>query len=177
MYEEMIFAGFGGQGVILAGKLMCLAAMREGKKVSHIPSYGPEMRGGTANCSVVVADSDIASPVVYKPSIAVVMNGPSLEKFEPRIKPGGLLIYNSSLINKKPARTDIEVVAVEANKISEAHGSSRSANMAVLGKLLSLRPDLASIDSLIAAMDDAVSARNKKLNDINVKVVKAGSAA
>jgi 2-oxoglutarate ferredoxin oxidoreductase subunit gamma len=173
MQEEMIIAGFGGQGVIMAGKLLCIAAMNEGKYVSHIPSYGAEMRGGTANCSVVISDKEIGSPTVPKPSIVIVMNTPSLTKFESKVQAGGLLIYNSSLIDRKPVRTDITVVDCKANDISESEGSTRAANMAVIGKLLALKPEISSLDSVIKALDVAVSVRNRKFNDANIKVLKA----
>lgn len=173
MHEKIIIAGFGGQGVIMAGKLLCIAAMNENKYVSHIPSYGAEMRGGTANCSVVISDTEIGSPTVPNPSIAVVMNKPSLTKFEPKVKPGGLLIYNSSLIDQKPKRTDITIVDLKANDISEAEGSTRAANMAAIGKLLALRPEIASLKSVIKALDVAISARNRKHNEINIKVLMA----
>ncbi len=173
MHERIIIAGFGGQGVIMAGKLLCIAAMNENKFVSHIPSYGAEMRGGTANCSVVISDKEIGSPTVPKPSIAIIMNTPSLNKFESKIMPGGLLIYNSSLIDRKPERTDITVVDLKANDISEAEGSTRAANMAAIGKLLAVKPEIASLDSVIKALDVAISARNRKHNDVNIKVMKA----
>ena len=177
MTENIILAGFGGQGVLLAGKLLCIAGMREGKFVSHIPSYGAEMRGGTANCQVIISDEEVASPVVFHPDIAIVLNTPSLLKFEPRVRPGGLLIYNSSLIDVKPSRTDITVVDIAANEIADREGASRSANMAAVGKLLALKPEISSMDSIIAALDEAVSARNKKFNPVNIKVLKAGFAA
>ncbi|MCK5154545.1 MAG: 2-oxoacid:acceptor oxidoreductase family protein [Spirochaetales bacterium] len=173
MHERIIIAGFGGQGVIMAGKLLCIAAMNEKKYVSHIPSYGAEMRGGTANCSVVISDKEIGSPTVPKPTIVVVMNTPSLTKFEPIVKPGGLLIYNSSLIDRKPERTDITVIDLKANDISEAEGSDRAANMAAIGKLIALKPEIASLDSVVKALDVAISARNRKHNDVNIKVLKA----
>jgi len=176
MTENIILAGFGGQGVLLAGKLLCIAGMREGKFVSHIPSYGAEMRGGTANCQVIISDEEVASPVVFHPDIAIVLNTPSLLKFEPRVRPGGLLIYNSSLIDVKPSRTDITVVDIAANEIADREGASRSANMAAVGKLLALKPEISSMDSIIAALDEAVSARNKKFNPVNIKVLKAGFA-
>ncbi len=176
MHEEIIVAGFGGQGVIMAGKLLCVAAMNENKYVSHIPSYGAEMRGGTANCSVVISDKEISSPTVPKPSIAIVMNAPSLAKFEPRVKPGGLLIYNSSLIDQKPKRTDITTVGIKANDISEAEGSLRAANMAAIGKLQALKPEIASLDSVIKALDVVISARNRKHNDTNIKVLKKANS-
>jgi 2-oxoglutarate ferredoxin oxidoreductase subunit gamma len=174
MREGIIFAGFGGQGILLAGKLVCIAAMLEGKNVSHIPSYGAEMRGGTANCTVVIADEIIASPIVSEPSIIVILNKPSLVKFEPRLKKGGLLLYNSSLIDEAPTRADVEVVAIKANDIAEEVGTYRSANMVVIGRLLKLKPELAQLESAIQALDKAVSARNKKLNEINEKALRAG---
>ncbi len=174
MTNEIIFAGFGGQGVLLAGKILCIAAMREGKYVSHIPSYGAEMRGGTANCSVVISDEDIASPVVERPDICIVLNTPSLLKFEPKIKKDGILIYNTSLINVKPKRDDINIMGIDANSISEKNGSSRAANMAVLGFLSALKPELSSVESLIVALDEAVSERNKKFNPINIAIMKEG---
>ncbi|HEY9593254.1 MAG TPA: 2-oxoacid:acceptor oxidoreductase family protein [Spirochaetia bacterium] len=177
MYEGIFFAGFGGQGVILAGKIVCLAAMGEGKHVSHIPSYGAEMRGGTANCSVVVSDEEIASPLIPQPSVCVVMNKPSLLKFQSIVRPGGLLLWNESLIDLKPERTDIEVLAVKANEIAEKAGSYKSANMAMLGALLKKRPQVASVDAVLAVLNEAVSARHRELNAINRKALSGGYEA
>lgn len=177
MTEKIIIAGFGGQGVLLAGKLLCIAAMREGKHVSHIPSYGAEMRGGTANCQVIISDEEIASPVVFAPTTVIALNAPSLYKFQEMVVKGGLLIYNSSLIEDAPERSDVEAVPVDANDISEAQGSNRSANMAAIGKLLSKRPEISSMESITAALEEAVSARNRKFNAVNEKVLKAGHAA
>ncbi len=174
MYQGIIIAGFGGQGIILAGKMICLAAMHEGKHVSHIPSYGAEMRGGTANCTVVVSDEEIASPLVPEPSICIVMNKPSLLKFEGRLQKGGLLIYNSTLIDLKPSRSDIEVVPVAANDLALKAGNIKAANMIVLGLLLKMKPEIAALDSVIRALDKAVSARNKALNTINKEALKLG---
>jgi len=176
MTEEIIFAGFGGQGVLLSGKLICIAAMREGKAVSHIPSYGAEMRGGTANCSVVVSDGEVASPVIPHPTICVVLNKPSLVRFEPAMKAGGLMIYNTSLIDTAPERGDIEAVPVNANDIASECGSLKAANMVALGLLIRCRPELASLDSVIGALDEAVSSRNKSLNVINKAAIEKGYA-
>jgi 2-oxoglutarate ferredoxin oxidoreductase subunit gamma len=174
VYEGIFFAGFGGQGIILAGKIVCLAAMSEGKHVSHIPSYGAEMRGGTANCSVVVSDEEIASPLVPNPGICIVMNKPSLLKFQSIVKPGGLLLWNESLIDITPDRTDIEIVAVQANGIAESAGSYKSANMAMLGALLKRRPEVASMKAVLGVMSDAVSARHRELNEVNRKALAGG---
>lgn len=174
MYEGIIFAGFGGQGVILSGKLLCIAAMNEGKHVSHIPSYGAEMRGGTANCSVIISDEEIGSPLVPNPTIAVVLNNPSLLKFEPRIVPGGLLIYNTSLIDLEPQRSDITILGIDANDMAQEAGSTRAANMIALGLLAKKKPEMTSVDALIQALDHAVSARNRELNVINTACLKKG---
>ncbi len=174
MYEGLFFAGFGGQGIILAGKIVCLAAMAEGKHVSHIPSYGAEMRGGTANCSVVVSDDEIASPLVPNPSVCIVMNKPSLLKFQSMVQPGGLLLWNESLIDLAPARADIEILAVKANEIAEAAGSYRAANMVMLGALLKRKKDIASLEAVINVLGVAVSARHRELNDVNRKALTGG---
>jgi 2-oxoglutarate ferredoxin oxidoreductase subunit gamma len=174
VYEGIFIAGFGGQGVILTGRLLCLAAMAEGRRVSHIPSYGAEMRGGTANCTVVVSDEEVASPLVPRPTVCIVLNTPSLLKFQASVRPGGLLIWNSSLIDVKPGRADIEVLAVRANEIAEAAGSYKAANMVVLGLLLKKRPGIASLETVSAALSEAVSARHRELNDVNRAALKKG---
>jgi 2-oxoglutarate ferredoxin oxidoreductase subunit gamma len=174
VYEGIFIAGFGGQGVILTGRLLCLAAMAEGRRVSHIPSYGAEMRGGTANCTVVISDEEIASPLVPSPTVCIVLNTPSLLKFQSTVRPGGLLIWNSSLIDATPGRTDVEAVEVRANEIAEAAGSYKAANMVVLGLLLKKRPGLASLAAVSAALSEAVSARHRELNDINRAALRKG---
>ncbi len=136
MNLEAIFAGFGGQGVMLMGQLLAYSGMYEGKNVSWFPSYGPEMRGGTANCSVVVTDGEVGSPVLSEPSVLVAMNRPSMERFEATLIPGGTLFYNSTLIEVQPKRTDIQVVAVPANAIASELGNSRVANMVMMGAIL-----------------------------------------
>jgi 2-oxoglutarate ferredoxin oxidoreductase subunit gamma len=174
MRQGIVFAGFGGQGIILSGLILCHAGIKEGRQVSHIPSYGAEMRGGTANCAVVVADSPIGSPLVPRPDICVVMNRPSLAKYEPLLAPGGLLLWNSSLIDGAPVRADIRSVAVPANRVAEEEGSARAANMVMLGVLAALKPELASLEALIYGLGEAVSARNKKLNEINISCLRKG---
>jgi len=174
MTTEIIFAGFGGQGVILAGKILALAGMSEGKYVSHIPSYGAEMRGGTANCSVIVSDDEIASPVIEKPDVVVALNKPSMTKFEPMLKSGGLLIYNSSLIDSKPSRKDIKTISLPANDIAEKCNNARGANMVVLGCLAKVIPSMVSgVKPFEYALDEAISARNKKFNPVNIATIKA----
>jgi 2-oxoglutarate ferredoxin oxidoreductase subunit gamma len=174
MTEEIIISGFGGQGVLLAGKLLCVAAMRQGKHVSHIPSYGAEMRGGTANCSVVISDEDIASPVIERPGVVIALNGPSVAKFEKRLRPGGLLIWNTSLVKNPPTRKDLVLVPLEATALSLAEGTERGANMAALGALLKLKPELVDLDAVEAALDEVISARNLKHNPVNRRILHAG---
>jgi 2-oxoglutarate ferredoxin oxidoreductase subunit gamma len=174
MTEKIIFAGFGGQGIILAGKLVCIAAMQEGKFVSHIPSYGAEMRGGTANCAVVVSGEEIPSPLVFYPSVCVALNEPSLRKFEKTLQPGGLLIYNSSLIDRKPGRKDIVSVAVNTHELAEEAGSAKTANMVAVGALLKLKSDIAGLDSVKNALSEAVSERNRRFNNLNKQALDLG---
>ena len=133
MQHEVVFAGFGGQGVMIAGQILAHSAMEEGYNVVWLPSYGPEMRGGTANCSVVIAEGPIASPIVPNHGAAVVMNNPSLEKFGSTVSSGGIVIVNSSLVNVECSRDDVRKVLIPANDISMELGSGKAANMVVLG--------------------------------------------
>ncbi len=133
---DLIIAGFGGQGILSAGKLLAYAGMLEGKHVSWLPSYGPEMRGGTANCSIVISDDPIGSPIIDYPNALIAMNGPSLEKFEKKIATGGLIITNSSLVEAKSQRTDVEFIGVPATEMASDMGNLTYANIIILGKLL-----------------------------------------
>ncbi|MCG8452717.1 MAG: 2-oxoacid:acceptor oxidoreductase family protein [Spirochaetales bacterium] len=175
--EEIVISGFGGQGVLLAGKLLCIAAMRGGRHVSHIPSYGAEMRGGTANCSVVISDEPVASPVVEHPGVVIALNEPSVAKFEPKMRPGGLLIWNSSLVKTPPTRQDLQIVDLDATGISLEEGTERGANMAALGALIALREGFLSLEALDEALDEAVSARNRERNPVNRRILRAGYSA
>ncbi|MER3458950.1 MAG: 2-oxoacid:ferredoxin oxidoreductase subunit gamma, partial [Chloroflexota bacterium] len=142
MHEEIIISGFGGQGALFAGQLLAYAGMNEGKHVTWIPSYGPEMRGGTAHCTVVISDEPIGSPLVRHPSVAIVMNNPSLDKYQPLVKPGGVLIVNSSLITQPITREDIRVALIPASAVADELGDSRLMNIVLLGALLALVPIL-----------------------------------
>ena len=133
MQAEVIMSGFGGQGVMMIGKLLAYAGLEEGKEVTWLPSYGPEMRGGTANCTVVVGDKPIGSPLISTPSSAVVMNQPSLEKFAPALRKGGCLVVNSTMIPINPERDDLNVFRIKANDIAADMGNRRSANLVILG--------------------------------------------
>ena len=151
MENKVICAGFGGQGVMSMGQLLAYAGMIEDKHVSWLPSYGPEMRGGTANCGVTVSDEEIGSPIITNDAdIAIVMNLPSLIKFEKDVKPGGKIFVNSSLIEKKVERTDIEVYYIDANKIAADIGNIKAANLVMLGAVLKSTP-IVDIESLLEA--------------------------
>jgi len=134
--EELVIAGFGGQGALSMGQLVAYAAMTEGKEVSWMPSYGPEMRGGTANCTVIISDEEIGSPLVQYSSAVVAMNLPSLDKYEYELKPGGVLVLNQSMVSREPVRKDVLVVRVPGNEIAEELGDRRMTNMVLLGALL-----------------------------------------
>lgn len=136
MHSEIILAGFGGQGVLLIGKLLAYAGMKSGLEVTWMPAYGPEMRGGTCNCTVVLSDRQVGSPVSQKPHAAVVLNLQSIDKFEPIVRPGGILVVNTSLINRETRRTDLINVPVPANQIAIDAGSAKAANMVALGALI-----------------------------------------
>ncbi|MHC4943862.1 MAG: 2-oxoacid:acceptor oxidoreductase family protein [Planctomycetota bacterium] len=167
MQREVIMAGFGGQGLMSIGKLLALAGLEEGKEVTWLPSYGPEMRGGTANCTVVVSDRPIGSPLIPSPTGAIVMNRPSHEKFAPALKKGGILVVNSSLIPDRSKRKDITSFRIQANEIALELGSGRSANLVVLGAYLGL-DEIVSSNSIINAIKKAF-ARKKKFIDVNCK--------
>jgi len=174
MLSEMIFAGFGGQGVLSMGKLLAYAAMKEGKEVSWMPSYGPEMRGGTANCMVNISDKPISSPIVQAYDVAVVFNLPSLKKFEPMVKPGGILIWESSTIKEAPTRTDITVVALPAIELATNElKNTQVMNMITLGALLKLSP-MVKAETLILALKDTLPARHHGLIPANEEAIKLG---
>ncbi len=175
MHEEIIFAGFGGQGVLFAGQLLAYTALEEGKHVTWIPSYGPEMRGGTANCTVVVSDEPIGSPVCMHPSIAVVFNNPSLEKYEPLVKPGGLLVVNQSLMVTPPARTDLEIVLIPATEAATEMGQVRVANMILFGALLARQP-IVRVETVLAVLQDKLGARKAHLHQVNKAALERGLA-
>jgi len=174
MQTEIIIAGFGGQGILFAGQLLAYAAMDAGYEVTWIPSYGPEMRGGTANCTVIVSDEEIGAPTVRNPKAALVFNLPSLDRYEPLIMPGGVLVANASLVNRSFQRTDLMAVALSANEIAEALGDKRMTNMVMLGAMLGLLPVL-SIEALEKALEDHLPARHKRLLPMNFQALRQGA--
>jgi 2-oxoglutarate ferredoxin oxidoreductase subunit gamma len=173
MKYRIILAGFGGQGIIVGGKLLAYAAMKEGKEVTHYPSYGAEMRGGTCNCSVIISDKPISSPVISEPDIIVVLNKPSKDKFEPMILKNGKMLLNKSLIEEKTKRDDIKSFEVIATEIAEKSGSVKATNMAVLGAFSKIT-SIVSLQSLIDSLKDVFPNINDKLLNINIKALKEG---
>ncbi len=172
MLIKTIFAGFGGQGVMSMGLNLAQAAMLEGKNVTYLPSYGAEVRGGTANCTVAVSDEEIASPVASSPDFIVAMNQPSLVRFQNQIQSGGVLFINSSLIEAEISRGDIDIVRVPANSIAEKLGSPRSANMVMMGAFTK-KSNIVSVSSVIEGLKSALKDK-QKLIAINKKAIMAG---
>lgn len=177
MENKVICAGFGGQGVMSMGQLLAYAGMIEDKYVSWLPSYGPEMRGGTANCGVTVSDEEIGSPIITNDAdIAIVMNLPSLIKFEKDVKPGGKIFINSSLIEKKVERTDIEVYYIDANKIAADIGNIKAANLVMLGAVLKSTP-IVDIESILEAFKKVFGPSKEKFIPQNREaLVKGGES-
>ena len=164
--HEIIFAGFGGQGVLSMGKLIAYAGMIEGKEVSWMPSYGPEMRGGTANCTVIVSDSRISSPMISVFDTAILLNQPSIDKFEKTVKPGGLLIYEQSTAVHPPTRTDIDIVCIAGNEEATKLNAKQVANMFMVGAFLEKRP-IIKVETLIEALKKALPPRRHNLIPMN----------
>ena len=173
METSIIIAGFGGQGVLFAGQILAYAGMDSGRHVTWIPSYGPEMRGGTANCTVIISDEPIGAPLVTRPDVAIVLNQPSYEKYEPLVKPGGLLIVNSDIVEVESHRKDIEAAYVRANTIAEEQGTSKMLNMAALGAMLSYRPVL-ELETVERALADHLPADKAHLVEANHRVLRRG---
>ena len=175
MQEEIIISGFGGQGALFAGQLLAYAAMDNGYHVTWIPSYGPEMRGGKARCTIVVSDEEIGSPLVRRPSAAIVLNIPSMEAFEPTVKPGGVLVVNGSLVPQKSERTDIRVFHVPASDLATELGNIRMANVICLGALVQAI-GIVPIEAVEQALHDHLPERHRKLLGLNKEALGKGAA-
>lgn len=174
-YEEIVIAGFGGQGIILTGKLLAQTAMQAGKEVTYMPSYGAEVRGGTANCMVIISERKIACPVVGHPDSLIVMNKASLSKFGPRLKKKGLLIMNSSLIDTEPQLDEtIEIISIPADELAVELGSQKSANMVALGAYLQKREYL-SAEEAAQALPEVLAKRYHKTLPVNTKALQRGA--
>lgn len=173
MQQSFVFSGFGGQGALFAGQVLTYAAMDAGHSVTWIPSYGPEMRGGVARCTVIISDDEIGSPIVRSPDVAVVFNNPSMEKFQAELKADGLLIVNSSMVNFPVERDDITVVQVPGNKIALEMGDVRMTNMALLGAMLAMKP-VVGLAEAGQALRDHLPERKQHLVEPNVEVLQRG---
>jgi len=173
MTNEFLIAGFGGQGLLFAGKFLVNKGMMEGKEVSWLPSYGPEMRGGTANCSVIISDEPVGSPIVSRPNVLMVMNLPSLDKYENAVVPGGKIFVDSSLIGRKVERTDVEVHYVPATQLASDNGLTGLANMILIGKLMK---ELGEFDDagVAEALKKVVSVKHPEMYDFNLKALTMG---
>lgn len=173
MLDEIIIAGFGGQGVLLMGRLIAQAGMLEGKHVAWMPSYGPEMRGGTANCTVIVSSEEVASPVVPNPITLIAMNQPSLDKFEPMVVKDGIIVVNQSLVSRDISRDDIQVVKVPANDIANELGNLRVANMVALGTYIA-RSKSVKMETVFEALEQILDKRQEKIIALNKEALKRG---
>ena len=175
MYQDIIIAGFGGQGVLLAGRVLAYAGMIEGRHVTWFPSYGIEMRGGTSNCTVVISSEDVASPIVKNPSAIIVLNTASLNKFGPLLKKDGLAVINSSLVKESFERSDVQTVYVPANEIAEELGDNRVVNMIALGAFVK-RTGIVKIENLLDALKDILPAKRQSLLELNYEAIKRGAS-
>lgn len=170
---QILIAGFGGQGVLFAGKLLAYKGLLADKQVSWLPSYGPEMRGGTANCSVIISDEPVGSPIISNPDVLVAMNLPSLKKYENDVVSGGTIIIDSTLIEEKVQRDDVNVYYVPATKMANDEGFSTLANMILMGKVMAVREEI-GFDGVDAAVTKVVPPKKANLIDINLKALKTG---
>lgn len=174
MQNETIIAGFGGQGVLFTGKVMAYAGLERGQNVTWLPSYGPEMRGGTANCTVVISDDEIGSPQVLNPRAAIAMNQPSLDKYEDVIAPGGYLVVNTTMVNRKVKRDDITVIELPGTDLAEELGDKRLTNIVMLGALTS-KADFLDMESIQKGIEKSLSEGKKTLLELNMKALKKGA--
>lgn len=174
--EDVIMAGFGGQGVLAIGKILAKAAMEEGRQVTWMPSYGPEMRGGTANCLVIIDDEPIGTPVVKRMHSALVLNKQSIDKFEPSIVEKGLLIINTSLIDRRAARQDLRTLYLPATAIAEEEGATKSANMVMLGAYVGAS-GIVKADTVEHAIEATFAGKRGNVGEVNIRAFRRGLAA
>lgn len=175
MNREMIFAGFGGQGVMLMGQITAYAGMMEGQQVSWFPAYGPEMRGGTANCSVIVGDEVVGTPIVTDPQVVVAMNLPSLDKFEPMLSPDGILLINSSLIERPAKRGDVKVWRIPCNDIAQELGNPKVANMVMVGAIIAAS-GVVGIESVLQVLSRKIFKNKPEVMQLNEQAIRRGMA-
>lgn len=173
MKEEIIISGFGGQGVLSMGKILAYSALLENKEVSWMPAYGPEQRGGTANVTVIISDERISSPILNSFDTAIILNQQSMDKFEPKIKPGGVLLYDPHGITRAPVRKDIQIHTIDAMEMASAMDNSKAFNMIVLGAYLKVRP-VVLLKSILEGLRKTLPVRHHKLIPVNEKALQAG---
>ena len=173
MLTQILIAGFGGQGVLFAGKFLAYKGLMEGKEVSWLPSYGPEMRGGTANCSVILSDDPVGSPIVAEPDVLVAMNLPSFEKYEKAVVSGGMMVVDSTLLSARTERTDVEAYYIPATKMANEAGIPTLANMIMMGQLIR-RCSAITFDNMRESLSKVVSAKHADLLEVNLKALEAG---
>lgn len=174
MRRELVIAGFGGQGIGFMGQLLATAGMMEGRRVVWNPSYGPEMRGGESNCTVIISSDEIGSPVVSEADAAIIMDQPSMTRFSGRVRDGGMLFVNSTLVSGKPRRSDLHLVPVPATALAEELGSANVANVVMLGAMLEFEPWVA-MESVIAALHQVMPARRQRLIPLNEQALRRGA--
>ena len=173
MTTQILLAGFGGQGILFAGKFLAYKGLIEGKQLSWLPSYGPEMRGGTANCSVILSDEPVGSPIVSNPDVLVAMNLPSLDKYEDAVVPGGMIIVDSTLIERKVKRDDVKVFYVPSTKLAQDIGAPKLSNMILMGKVIK-EAGAVSYENLEEGLKKVVPAKHADMFDINLKAIETG---
>ncbi|MBR2376960.1 MAG: 2-oxoacid:acceptor oxidoreductase family protein [Clostridia bacterium] len=169
-----LFAGFGGQGILFSGKVLAYKGLMDGKNVSWLPSYGPEMRGGTANCSVIISDNPVGSPIVSKPDVLIAMNLPSLDLFENSVAPGGMIFVDSSLIERKVNRTDVKVFYIPATKLASDNKIAKLANMIIIGKVLKETNGFENEESVNNALKQVISAKHADMLEVNLNAMRLG---
>ena len=174
MTRQFLFSGFGGQGILFAGKFVAYKGLMDGKNVSWLPSYGPEMRGGTASCGVIVGDETVGSPIVSTPDVLVAMNLPSLDKYESTVAPGGIIFVDSTLVSRPVNRTDVTVYAIPATQMASDNGTPTLANMILVGKILKVLNNFED-DSVRAALGKVVSAKRADMLEVNLNAMKLGA--
>ncbi len=172
--KQFLLSGFGGQGILFTGKMLAYKGMLEDKNVSWLPSYGPEMRGGTASCSVIISDGAVGSPIVSDPDILVAMNLPSLDKYEDSVAPGGMIFYDSSLVDREVMRTDVKVYAVPATKLAGENGFPTLANMILMGKILKVLGEFDE-EAMKNTLSKVISAKRADMIDVNLKAMTLGA--
>ncbi|MBQ2296583.1 MAG: 2-oxoacid:acceptor oxidoreductase family protein [Clostridia bacterium] len=171
---QYLFAGFGGQGILFSGKLLAYKGLTDGKNVSWLPSYGPEMRGGTASCSVIISDDAVGSPIVSKPDVLIAMNLPSLDKYEDTVVSGGMIFVDSSLIERKVKRDDVKVFYIPATKLASDNGISKLANIILMGKVLAETNGFDNEESVNNALKKVISAKHSDMLEVNLNAMRIG---